>query len=201
MIRRAIDIVFAVAALTLLSPLMAAIALAICVDSPGGPLYRAWRAGRQGSPFRMWKFRTMVRGADRVGPPITGPRDARITRLGRFLRRAKLDELPQFVNLFSGDMTLVGPRPEALEIVARYSESECGVLDVKPGITGCVQLDAHREADSIPDSEPPADYYVNQLMHQKLSRDLEYLRTRTAWSDTRIVLGTAALMLRSLAHR
>src|SRR4051794_4007381 len=119
--RRTIDLIIAVAALTSLSPLMIAIAIVIMIDSPGNPFYRARRVGKGGREFRMWKFRTMVIGADKMGS-ITGKRDPRVIRPGFVLRRTKLDELPQFLNLLLGNMTLVGPRPESPEIVALYNE-------------------------------------------------------------------------------
>lgn len=201
MIRRLVDISVAPAALLLLSPLLLLVALAIMIDSPGGPFYLARRAGKGGREFRMWKFRTMVKGAARLGAPITGRNDPRITRLGRILRRAKLDELPQFVNVLLGDMTLVGPRPEAPEIVAQYTPSQRAVLRAKPGITGCVQLRASREADTIPEGVRADEYYVRRLMDGKLRQDLEYLESRTPWSDARMILTTAAFVLRSLTTK
>jgi lipopolysaccharide/colanic/teichoic acid biosynthesis glycosyltransferase len=196
-----VDIAVALAALTLLAPLLAIIAIAIVVDSPGSPLYRPWRIGRHGQPFRMWKFRTMIPGADKRGPAITGRHDPRVTRLGRILRRTKLDELPQFLDLLLGNMTLVGPRPEAPEIVAGYSDTQRAVLAVKPGITGFVQIETGCEADSIPADVRADEYYVRHLLDRKIARDIEYLRTRTPWSDARVIAGTAALMLRSLVGR
>jgi lipopolysaccharide/colanic/teichoic acid biosynthesis glycosyltransferase len=201
MLRRIVDIAAAVAALVALSPLLAAVAIAVVIDSPGWPLYRARRCGQDGRPFRMWKFRTMIPGADRVGPAITRRKDPRVTRLGSLLRRTKLDELPQFFNLLLGDVTLVGPRPEAPEIVGAYRECQRAVLGVKPGITGCVQIEAGCEADRIPEEAQAEEYYVRHLMERKLARDLEYLRTRTAWSDARIVLATAAILLRAVVNR
>ena len=118
--RRIVDIVVASVALAVLSPLLAAIMLAVFISSPGNPFYGGRRAGKDGRNFRMWKFRTMVHGAAKMGP-ITGKNDPRVTPLGRLLRKTKLDELPQFFNLLLGDMTLVGPRPESPEIVALYT--------------------------------------------------------------------------------
>src|SRR5579871_1636540 len=188
--RRTIDIVVALLVLTLLSPLLLAIAVWIAIDSPGSPIYLAPRVGSGGRLFRMWKFRTMVRNAARVGPPITGSNDPRVTRLGRRLRRLKLDELPQFVNVLVGDMTLVGPRPEAPEMVARYTAEQRAVLDAKPGVTGRVQLESDSEEATIPEDMAADEYYVRHLMSPKLRLDLEYLRTRTAGSDALIVLAT-----------
>src|SRR6202158_4526312 len=110
--RRLVDIIVALLALVILSPLLAVIALAVFIASPGNPFYGGWRAGRDGRKFRMWKFRSMVNGAAKLGP-VTGKKDPRVTPVGRILRKTKLDELPQFFNLLLGDMTLVGPRPES----------------------------------------------------------------------------------------
>jgi len=198
--RRIIDVLFSLTVLLLLSPALAAIALAVVIDSRGPVLYRARRCGLGGKVFRMWKFRTMIMDADRAGP-ITSRNDARITRAGRLLRSTKLDELPQFLNVLFGDMTLVGPRPETPEIVALYTPIQRAVLEVKPGVTGRVQLDAGEESDSIPEGVQPQQYYLEHLLAPKLSMDLAYLKVRTAWSDVRILNETAAYVLRCLAGR
>jgi lipopolysaccharide/colanic/teichoic acid biosynthesis glycosyltransferase len=198
--RRAIDIVVGVAALAALAPLLALVALAVAIDSPGSPFYRGRRAGKDGRVFRMWKFRTMVRGADKMSP-ITGGKDARVTRLGGFLRKSKLDELPQFLNVVLGDMTLVGPRPEAPELVAGYTPEQRAVLAVKPGITGRVQLDSGDEAAAIPAGAAPDEYYRQYLMDRKIREDLDYLSVRTPGSDARIVLETAGYVLRALTGK
>jgi len=198
--RRTIDIVVAAIALALLSPLLLITALAVVIDSPGSPFYLGWRAGRGGQRFRMWKFRTMMSGVGR-GAPITGRNDARITRLGRLLRKTKLDELPQFVNVLKGEMTLVGPRPEALEIVERYTPEQRAVLAVKPGVTGRVQIEEGEESEAIPEGVDPGQFYLDHLMDLKLRRDLDYLRVRTPLSDARIVFDTAALVLRAFVGK
>ena len=198
--QRIVDLIFSIVFLLLLSPLFAAVALAVAVDSPGAVLYRARRCGKGGKIFRMWKFRTMVSGADRAGA-ITGRNDARITRVGRLLRSTKLDELPQFLNVLLGDMTLVGPRPEAPEIVALYTPEQQAVLTVKPGVTGRVQLEAGEESDSIPVGVDPQKYYLEHLMKPKLRMDMEYLAVRTPLSDAQILGETAAYVLRCLFAR
>jgi lipopolysaccharide/colanic/teichoic acid biosynthesis glycosyltransferase len=198
-IRRSIDFVSAAIALVLLAPVFAVLAAFIAIESPGNPFYGGRRVGRGGSLFRMWKFRTMVKHADRVGPGITSQRDPRITRLGAFLRRTKLDELPQFFNLLVGDVTLVGPRAEVPDIVARYSDAQRAILAVKPGIVGPGQLyyttDQQQE---IPDGVAADDYYVEHLLGPKLDIDLDYERSRTAWSDMRMLLTTVGVMARGL---
>jgi lipopolysaccharide/colanic/teichoic acid biosynthesis glycosyltransferase len=129
--------------------------------------------------------------------PITGRNDSRITRVGRYLRKTKLDELPQFVNVLFGDMTLVGPRPESPEIVALYTSSHRAVLRVKPGITGRVQLDSRDESQSIPHGIDAREYYLQHLMQRKLDEDLDYLKARTPMTDARIVFQTATFVVRS----
>ena len=199
--RRLIDIAVAALALLALAPLLALVALAIAIESPGNPLYRAWRCGLGGRRFRMWKFRSMVDGAAALGPSITGGDDARITRLGRFLRATKIDELPQFLNVLTGDMTLVGPRPETPEIVDRYEDWHRRVLAAKPGVTGPVQLESGEESESIPPGVAADEYYIAHLMESKLRRDIDYLGWRTGWSDTRIVLATFVYVARALTQR
>jgi lipopolysaccharide/colanic/teichoic acid biosynthesis glycosyltransferase len=187
--RRIVDVLFSLAFLLTFAPLLAVIALAVVMDSPGPVMYLAPRSGKDGKIFRMWKFRTMVMGADRAGP-ITGRNDSRITRIGALLRRTKLDELPQFFNVLFGDMTLVGPRPETPGIVALYTPVQRAVLGVKPGVTGRVQLEAGEESDSIPEGVHPQQYYLEYLLAPKLNMDLAYLEVRTVWSDIGILSET-----------
>ena len=198
--RRVVDILVSALILVLLAPLLALVAMAVTVDSHGGPLYFAERCGLLGRRFRMWKFRTMIPNASKLGPAITGPRDSRITRLGRFLRASKIDELPQFINVLAGDMTLVGPRPETPAMVALYTLEQRRVLDVKPGVTGRVQLSGE-ESETIPAGAEPEQYYVTHLMPNKLRSDLDYLAVRNSWSDARIVLATVGFVFKTLVHR
>jgi lipopolysaccharide/colanic/teichoic acid biosynthesis glycosyltransferase len=201
MIRRTIDFVFAVLALPLLSPLFVLVSLAVIVESPGNPFYGGWRAGKDGRRFRMWKFRTMVKNADRKGPAITSRRDPRVTRIGQFLRSTKIDELPQFFNLLVGDLTLIGPRPEAPEFVDQYTHQQRQILEVKPGITGPAQLQyTTLEAETVPDGEDAAQYYLEHLMDSKLRLDLAYIKSRTFRSDCRVVVKTILLMAHALAQ-
>jgi len=198
--RRLFDILGSAFALLITSPLLLIVAVAIMIDSPGNPFYLARRSGKNGVVFRMWKFRTMVPDAWKLGPPITGGDDPRITRLGRLLRRTKLDEMPQFINVFTGDMSLVGPRPESPEIVARYTSEQKKVLAAKPGVTGKVQLESGEESDLIPANEDAEEFYIRHLMDRKLRADIDYLEHRTVWSDFRILVSTAMYVLRAVAR-
>lgn len=199
MARRLFDLLAAILGLLVAAPLFLVLAVAIRLDSPGNPFYGGRRVGRNGRVFRMWKFRTMVAGADRIGGGITGKGDARITRLGALLRRTKLDELPQLVNLLTGDLTLVGPRAEVPSIVERYTPEQREVLRVKPGITGPGQIHYTTDQEgSIPDGVDPDVYYVEHLLGPKLAIDLDYIRRRTLWTDLRTIGTTVGLVLRAL---
>ena len=195
------DIWIAVVVLTALSPVFVLTGTAIILGSPGNPFYGGWRVGRLGTRFRMWKFRTMVSGADRLGGSITAPRDPRITAIGRFLRATKIDELPQFFNLLLGDLTLVGPRPEDPNIVELYTPEQKQTLKVKPGITGPGQLYyTTDQADTIPDGVKPEQFYVDHLLNQKLRIDLDYLKRRTPLTDCRIIFQTITLIAKALVN-
>ncbi len=196
--RRLLDIALALVLLPIMIPLFLVVMLAVIVESPGNPFYGGWRVGKGGRKFRMWKFRTMMTGADRVGTAITTRRDPRITKVGWFLRATKIDELPQFINLLIGDLTLIGPRPEAPEFVEKYTAEQRQILNVKPGITGPTQLKyTILEAEAVPDGQDAERFYVEQVMDKKLRLDLEYINKRTFFSDCRVVLQTVALMARA----
>jgi lipopolysaccharide/colanic/teichoic acid biosynthesis glycosyltransferase len=200
--RRAIDILIACLVLPLISPLLVPISLAIVLESPGGPFYGGWRIGRGGRRFRMWKFRTMVKNADRTGGSITTRNDSRITKVGAFLRKTKLDELPQFFNLLLGDLTLIGPRPEDPGIVEKYTPQQRQILQVKPGITGPTQLKYTMvEAQSLTNESDSERFYIEHLLNKKVLLDLEYIRKRTVFSDCRVVLQTVLLMVHALTQR
>jgi lipopolysaccharide/colanic/teichoic acid biosynthesis glycosyltransferase len=197
--RRLIDIVIAFVILPMLAPLFFFVSLAIVFESSGNPFYGGWRIGKGGKPFRMWKFRTMVNNADRIGGAITSRRDSRITNVGWFLRKTKLDEMPQFFNLLAGDLTLIGPRPEDPKIVEKYTPEQRQVLTVKPGITGPTQLRyTIQEEETIPENEDPERFYVERLLNDKVRLDLEYIKRQTFFSDCLVVLQTISLMARSL---
>lgn len=201
MIRRLVDIMVAASLLLLLSPLFVLVSLVIVLGSPGQPFYGGWRIGKNGLRFRMWKFRTMVTGADRMGGSIAARGDPRITSIGRFLRATKIDELPQFFNLLTGDLTLVGPRPEDPSIVEHYTAEQMETLKVKPGITGPGQIHyTTDQVDSIPEGLSADEYYLEHLLSKKLRIDLDYLQRRTLVSDCHVVWQTVVLMVRALAN-
>lgn len=199
--RRVFDIATAVIVLPLLTPIFVLVVIAVLLESAGSPFYGSVRVGKNGRRFRMWKFRTMLKNADRLGTAVTTRRDPRITRVGSFLRATKIDELPQFINLLSGDLTLVGPRPEAPLFVEHYTQAQKEILRVKPGITGPAQLHyTVVEAEMVPEGQDAERFYLQQVMDEKVRRDLEYIRARTFFSDCRVVLRTIGLMARAIAE-
>ncbi|MEP6995987.1 MAG: sugar transferase [Acidobacteriota bacterium] len=193
---RAVEVVLAAAGLALVSPLLAVASLAVVLDSPGSPFFVHERVGRDGRRYRLWKIRTMKAG---IGPEVTAAGDERITRVGRFLRRLKVDELPQLWNVLVGDMSLVGPRPEAPAYVDLRNELWRRILSVRPGITDPVSL-ALRDEESLlaacgGDRE---GFYRDLLQPFKLRGYESYLEERTAGSDLRVILETALVAVRLL---
>jgi lipopolysaccharide/colanic/teichoic acid biosynthesis glycosyltransferase len=192
---RLLDVSVSLAALAALSPLLAGIALAVKAGSRGPVLHRAQRVGKNGRLFTLYKFRTMVFAPSACGPAITRSNDPRVTRVGRVLRRTKLDELPQLVNTLAGTMSLVGPRPEDPAYVRLYSADERRVLDAKPGITSAATL-LHRDEEALLQGPDWEDTYRTRILPTKLRIELEYLSRRTMGGDLRILAATAAAVLR-----
>lgn len=192
---RVIDVLASLFGLIILSPVLAAVAVAVKLSSPGPVLYRAKRVGRYGKLFTMYKFRTMRVGADAGARITAGDEDARITPVGRKLRATKLDELPQLLNVLAGQMALVGPRPEDPSFLPHYSTEEWAVLSVRPGLTGPVQLHYRALADSHwQPGEDPTRAYLQHVLHQRLAQDLQYARTRTMAGDLRLIGQTLAML-------
>lgn len=173
---------------------MLVLAIWVKLDSSGPVFYRGERIGKDGQPFRIYKFRTMMLGADRIGPAVTYRGDPRITKVGGFLRRMKLDELPQLINVLRGHMSLVGPRPEDPSYVAHYTPEQREVLSVRPGVTGPTQLE-YRDEASLLQGDNVDDAYLNLIMPQKLKSDLRYVRNRTLALDLEILWQTAMTLL------
>lgn len=181
--KRLLDVTLATLGLICLLPLVVLCALLARVQSPGPVIYRAKRIGRGGRIFEMYKFRTMVANAESLGAGLTIYGDSRITKLGRFLRWTKWDEIPQFLNVIKGDMSIIGPRPEAPEYVKYYTENQKQVLQVRPGITGPAQVANHDEEKKLKDQTNPEQYYITQLMPRKLEIDLTYIEKQSVASD------------------
>lgn len=188
--KRIFDVVVAGLGLLLLSPLLAIVALLVKFDSAGPVLYRGTRAGKGGTPFHIYKFRTMFADAAQRGAGITYNDDPRVTRMGRLLRLAKVDELPQLINVVRGDMSLVGPRPEDPRYLKYYTPAQCALLDVLPGITSPASI-TFRHEESLLRGAGWERTYTETVLPHKLELELAYLQRRTFWSDMDILLKTA----------
>jgi FlaA1/EpsC-like NDP-sugar epimerase/lipopolysaccharide/colanic/teichoic acid biosynthesis glycosyltransferase len=194
------DIALAALAGLLLLPVALVIAVAVAMDSSGPVIYGARRVGRGGRVFTMFKFRSMSQGADQVGPGVTGAYDVRITRMGARLRRTKLDELPQLVNVLLGQMSLVGPRPESPAFVELWTADEREVLSVRPGITGPAQIAYLDEEESLLVGDPEAAY-ESEIVHAKLAMDLEYVRRYALRRDVAVLWRTLTAVLSASQRR
>lgn len=181
--------------LVLLTPVIAVLALAVFIGSGRPILFRTLRIGRNGRPFVLFKFRTMVPGADRAGPSITAAGDPRITSVGRWLRRTKLDELPQLLNVLKGDMDFVGPRPEAPEWVAKYTDAQRELLRVRPGVTGLASL-AYRDEESQLRGAGWEEHYLKVIMPTKIRLELKYVARRTLLTDVHVIIKTLLSLFR-----
>lgn len=188
--KRLLDILISLLGLAICSPPLLAIAVWIKLDSPGPVFYQGTRVGKGGRPFKMLKFRSMVVNADRIGGPSTAGDDPRLTRAGRFLRRYKLDELPQLINVLRGDMSLVGPRPEVPQYVAMYSPEEQAILSVRPGITDWASLWNSDEGSWLAGAQDPERVYLEVIRPTKLRLQLKYVRERSFAVDLRILWAT-----------
>lgn len=188
--KRVFDVFFSLIALLLSSPFFLLGGTLAKLQSKGPMFYKAKRVGKGGILFEMYKFRTMVANADSIGGSLTTYRDVRVTRIGRFLRWTKLDELPNLINVIKGEMSLIGPRPEAPVYVKYYTETQRQVLQVKPGMTGPSQL-ANRDEEEKLKGQPDAEhYYITELMPRKLDLDLHYVATQSIVSDIGWLLKT-----------
>jgi lipopolysaccharide/colanic/teichoic acid biosynthesis glycosyltransferase len=193
---RAFDLAAVVLLAPLLMPLALVLSLVVFLDSPGSIFYRARRIGLRGETFQMLKFRTMNSRAD--GPSLTRRNDERLTPVGRFLARTRMDELPQLWHVLTGEMRLVGPRPEDPEFVHMYQHEYEEILSVPPGITGSTQLVHFADGDELEGLDPLA-YYAEQILPAKLELDAEYVRERSVWLDLRIIGATILLPVRLAA--
>jgi lipopolysaccharide/colanic/teichoic acid biosynthesis glycosyltransferase len=193
-LKRLTDIVGSAVGLVVLSPFFMFIALAVRFSGPGPVLFRQVRVGRGGRPFGLWKFRSMVHDADAVGPLVTARGDARVTVVGRVLRRFKLDELPQFVNVLRGDMSLVGPRPEVPRYVDMYRDRYTPILRHRPGITSACAIALWREEHLLGSSEDPEGYYIDVILPRKIEAYRHEFATPSFWRDVRTLAATVLPM-------
>lgn len=188
--KRLFDILASGLGLFCLSPLFTAVAVWIKLDSRGPVFYRQVRVGKGNKDFRIFKFRSMRPDSDKLGLITVGGRDPRVTRSGYYIRKYKLDELPQLINVFIGDMSLVGPRPEVRKYVDMYSPDQLHVLDVRPGITSLASLRYRNENEVLAKAEDPDKCYIEKVMPDKLAIDLEYVRKANLWNDIKLIFST-----------
>jgi lipopolysaccharide/colanic/teichoic acid biosynthesis glycosyltransferase len=188
-LKRSFDFLFALLGLVVLFPVFCFVGLIIHFTSPGPIFYASPRVGLNGKLFKMFKFRSMVTGADREGPLITSSDDCRVTRIGRFLRHTKLDELPTLLNVLKGDMSLVGPRPENPKSAALYNEEQRRIWRVRPGITSLATIKYRNEETLLAGAQDLEAKYF-EIMQDKLRLELEYIRYQSLWLDIRIILRT-----------
>jgi lipopolysaccharide/colanic/teichoic acid biosynthesis glycosyltransferase len=194
-IKRAFDFVVALIALVVVSPILIALAVIIKLTSQGPVFYRGVRIGLRGKPFRIFKFRTMVINAEKLGGSATAEDDPRITAIGRFIRRTKCDEFPQFLNVLAGDMSLVGARPEVKKYVDMYTHEEKVILELRPGITDWACIWNSNEAAVLEGSADPEKTYEELIRPTKLALQLYYARNHSLFVDMKILFHTAAKLV------
>ena len=199
MLKRIFDICFSLAGLILLIPLFIIIAIAIKVESKGSVFYRGIRVGRNGKLFCIYKFRSMYQGADETGVDSTSTNDRRITRSGRFIRKYKIDEFSQLINVLVGDMSIVGPRPEVQKFFNLYTEEEKVILTLRPGITDWASIKFYNEGEIIEASgfKDPDEAYARIIRPEKLRLQLKYVRERSLWVDIKIIISTLITLVTS----
>lgn len=187
-VKRSFDVIFSVVGLTVFSPLFIVVAILIKLESEGPVFYRGVRAGKNGEPFRIFKFRTMVEDAEKIGGPSTSADDPRLTKVGKIIRNIKIDEFPQMINILKGEMSFVGPRPEVLGEVETYSEEQKRILSVLPGMVDYATTKFHNEEEILEGAENPHQAYREKIQPEKLKLALEYVDTRSLWVDIKVLL-------------
>ncbi len=188
--KRLLDIIFSAIGLIITSPILLILALMVVIDSRGGVFFRGVRVGLRGKDFKIFKFRSMLPDCEGKGKWNVGDKDDRITRVGHFLRKSKLDELPQLINVFIGNMSFVGPRPELRVYVDMYTEEEKKILDRKPGITDWASMTNFEQFKGFTEAADPDEYYLNYVRPLKLKLQLYYAEHHSLWDDIRCVFWT-----------
>lgn len=187
---RLFDFIFSLLGIILLSPVFLLLYIAICLESRGGGFYKQWRVGRYGKDFQVYKFRSMRVGADKKGLITVGGRDPRITRIGYFIRKYKLDELPQLINVIKGDMSLVGPRPEVRKYVDLYTDEQREVLSVRPGITDYASIEYMDENTILGQAADPDKAYIELIVPDKIRYNMKYINNKSLGEYFKIIFLT-----------
>ena len=195
MLKRLFDFFFSLIGLIILSPLIFIISILIIIDSKGGIFYKQKRVGENNKDFYLIKFRTMKTGADKQGLLTVGSKDSRITKVGFFLRKHKLDELPQLINILKGDLSFVGPRPEVRKYIELYDERQKQVLKVKPGLTDYASLEYINESEILSKAANPEKFYIEKIMPAKLELNLKYINESGIKTDMKIIYKTLRKIL------
>lgn len=193
--KRLFDVMASGLGLLVLFPLFLFVALWIKLDSPGPVFYRQVRVGRHNKDFRIFKFRSMRVGADKGSLVTIGGRDPRVTRSGYIIRKFKIDELPQLINVFVGDMSLVGPRPEVRHYVDYWTPEQMHVLDVRPGITDPASIKFRNENELMEKADNAECYYINVIMQEKIKLYIEYVRNNSFWYDIKLIFRTFVVIV------
>lgn len=188
--KRLFDILASFIGLIIISPVFLILGIWIKLDSKGPVFYKQVRVGRGNKDFFLYKFRSMRVGADKAGLITVGGRDPRVTRSGYYIRKYKLDEFPQLINVLKGDMSLVGPRPEVRKYVEMYTPEQMHVLDVRPGITDLASIRYRNENELLEKAEDPDKYYIEVIMQDKLRINLEYVKEHSFLYDIKLIFGT-----------
>lgn len=189
-IKRVFDIIASSCGLIILSPMLLIVGLAIKVDSKGPVFFKQKRVGKNKEIFEIYKFRTMVTDAEKLGKQITVGNDNRVTRVGKFIRKCKLDEFPQLINVLKGEMSLVGPRPEVPRYVELYSTYQSQILLVQPGITDYASIEYRNENEILGKSKNPEKTYIEEIMPIKIELNMKYIRNISLFEDIKLVINT-----------
>lgn len=193
MLKRPFDVICSGLGLIVFSPVFVLVAIVIKVNSPGPVFFRGERIGKDGKPFKIYKFRTMVVNADKIGGPSTAADDPRLTKIGNFLKKYQLDELPQLINVLIGDMSLVGPRPEVKLYVDMMTEEERKtILSVRPGMSDWASLWNFHEGEILKGSADPEKTYMEKIRPEKIRLQIKYVKERSFTNDLKIIFATVA---------
>ncbi|HKG06461.1 MAG TPA: sugar transferase [Pedobacter sp.] len=187
LVKRLFDVSLSLTSVIMILPVFIIVAILLKLDSKGAVFYRQVRVGLNEKKFKLLKFRTMYENSDQKGLLTVGDRDMRITRVGYWLRRYKIDELPQLINVLNGDMSFVGPRPEVSKYVELYDSSQKRVLTVKPGITDWASIEFIDESKLLAAAQDPESFYINTIIPQKISQNLKYIDHHSIWIDLKII--------------